>query len=115
MKRILLSILISLGLIIVYLVISSIIVVLTDYDLSVVQKMGYPLALPKTVYYYFSPPITEDYTRELTSRKAITGTLAFLVNILIYAIPVYIGLSLIAKFRKPKQLQENEPPPPPSF
>jgi hypothetical protein len=115
MKRILLSIGLAFSFLIIYLVITSIIVVFTKFNLSLIYYIQIPVKIPQLVFYYFYPPIAEDYQIGITPRKAALLVLSVVFNVLLYSIPVYFLLGLAAKFRKPKSLPLIQPPPPPSF
>jgi hypothetical protein len=71
MKRILLSILIALILIVIYLTITSITFVITNQHPSMIAYIDYPMRLPKLVYFKFFPPTKEDYSMEVSQKKAI--------------------------------------------
>ena len=115
MKRLLLAIAIGFLLVTVYMIVSSIIFVLSGQNVAIVPYLDLPVRLPKIILYYFSPPIAEDFSPELTQRKAIFGLLAFGINVLLYSIVAYILLTIFSRRRKKVELTQAEPPPPPSF
>lgn len=120
MKRVLLSVAISLALVIGYLIAGAVIVALASPDLnhlsaSAVYKVDLPMRLPKLIYYYFDPPIAQDYSTQLTSfgvRKILLAIGFFVFNVLLYAIPVYLVLTLIARRRRQPAPTDLPPPPP---
>ncbi len=115
MKRILLSILIAFVLVTVYMVAVSIIFLLNNEDVSIVLYINLPVRLPQIIYYYFYPPTTEDYRLQFSQRKVFLGLSFFAANVLLYSILVYFIWNFLSRFRKPKLLQTETPPPPPTF
>lgn len=113
MKRILLSILIAFVLVVIYLTITSIIFLTSNYNLSVLAYIDFPMRLPKLIYFSLFPPTKQDYSMEFSQRTAILGIFFFVANVLLYSIPVYFILLIIGKFRKAKPEQTMSPPPPP--
>ena len=125
MKRALLSIAISVALLIVYAMFSSIVVLLLSrdpqhLDPQVVAAVDIPLRAPKYVYYYFFPPTAADYSMNVQNfgpGRIILAATFFVINALLYAIPVFFILTLIARSRsRAKQKHQiTSPPEPPSF
>jgi hypothetical protein len=118
MKRILLALGISTILLIIYLILSAVIVFAASpdhnhFNMQVVNTVDIPLRLPKYVVYYFFPPTPEDYRPQLTGRKAILAIVVYAANIVLYGIPVYLVLSIVARYRRKPADQINEQPPPP--
>jgi len=124
MKRFLASILVSLVLIIGYLGISTVIVVMLsespeNLDRSLVSLVDLPLRGPKYVYYYLFPPTAEDFstnTNDVGLNRAFAAVLIFGANVLLYAIPIYILLVLVARLRNRTVATEGRinPPSPPN-
>ena len=116
MKRLLLAIAIGFLLVTAYMIVSSVIFVLSGQNVAIVPYLDLPVRLPKIIIYYFSPPTAADFSTELSERKAILGFLAFAINVLLYSIIAYILLTVFSRRRKKVELtREVEPPPPPSF
>jgi len=120
MKRVLLSLATSFGLVVLYLMISEIVLLTLspDFDhlnISLARKLGYPLGLPNYAYYHFFPPTAEDFTQHISARRGLIALMLFIVNLLIYATPVYLISLLISRYRRPKSLLPSSdiPPPPP--
>ncbi|MCU0240737.1 MAG: hypothetical protein MUC29_14950 [Pyrinomonadaceae bacterium] len=103
MKKIVLSVLVAFLVICIYLTISIIYVVTTDFKLEAGSLIDIPFRLPKLIFYYFSPPNSEDFSQGLSTRKLIVGLITFFGNLLIYSIPIYVILSLFQK----KKSQSN--------
>jgi hypothetical protein len=114
MKRVLLSILIGFILVAVYLGILVIIYFSSASRSPYFAYLQIPVRLPTMIFYYFSPPTAEDYAPVLSIRKVLMAVVFFLVNILLYSIPPYLLLTLIARFRKPESTP-NAPPSPSLF
>lgn len=115
MKRILLALLISFFFVAAYLTVLAVMFVMNNYDVRTINYFHSPLRLPQATYFYFFPPTLQDYQPDASTRKMILGASFFAINILLYSIPVYFIMFLISKFRKPKPMPTDEPPPPPSF
>ena len=115
MKRLLLAIAIGFLLVTAYMIFSSVIFLLSGQNVAIVPYLDLPVRLPKIIIYYFSPPTAEDFSTELSERKAFLGLLAFGINVLLYSILAYILLAVFSRRRKKVELTQAEPPPPPSF
>jgi hypothetical protein len=113
-KRFLLSVLIALVLVGTYLVVTSIIFIASEKNMSLLAYMDFPMRLPKLVYFSLFPPTKEDYSMELSAKRAFLALAFFAANVLLYSIPTYFILFIVGKFRKPKP-EPTSPPPPPSF
>ena len=119
MKRFLLALAISFGLIVVYGVTASVIVLLASHNhdqlnAAAIYQVDIPLRLPKIVYFYFFPPSAQDYSTRLSSytpQKAGLAIAFSVVNIFIYAIPVYVALTIISRLRKPASSSAQPPSP----
>jgi hypothetical protein len=116
MKRLLLAIAIGFLLVTAYMIVSSVVFVLGGQNISLVPYLDLPVRLPKIVFYYFSPPMAEDFSPAFNGRKVFLGLFAYVANILLYSIPAYFLLTVFLRRRKKVELtQAVEPPPPPSF
>jgi hypothetical protein len=110
MKRVLLSILIGLVLVSFYLGVVTVVYVYSSNPAAVLPYVQLPVRLPQIVFYYFFPPAAEDYAQVMTTKNVLMGLSFFLVNVLLYSIPVYFLLSLAAGFGKPKSPPHDAPP-----
>jgi hypothetical protein len=115
MKRILLSIAIGFGLVTAYMMFSSITFVLSGGNIELVSYLDLPVRLPKTVFFYLSPPTAEDFSPALTQRRIFLTTFFYLANGLLYSIAAYILIRLVSRRRRRFALSPTEPPPPPTF
>jgi ABC-type Na+ efflux pump permease subunit len=115
MKRLLLAIAIGLFVVTTYMIVSSLIFVQSGQNLAIVPYLDLPVKLPKIVFYYFSPPIAEDFSPEPTQRKLLIGLFAYIANILLYSILAYILLTIFRRRRTKDELKQTQPPAPPSF
>jgi hypothetical protein len=121
MKRLLWSVGISVALLVAYLGISAVVVVALSpdpdhYDPKVVKMVQFPVQIPTSAYYYFFPPTADDFSQQLNMKKAAIATAIFVVNVVLYAIPVYVILSIAGRFQKKRITPSAIPPsPPPSF
>jgi hypothetical protein len=122
MKKVLLSLAISFGLLVVYLIVSDVILILLSpdinhLDLKLAWEVGLPVSLPKVVYYHFFPPTAEDYTQQIGVRRALISLMLMVANVFIYAVPAYLILLIVSKRRKSEGLSPtiDVPPPPPSY
>jgi hypothetical protein len=115
MKRLLLAAAIGFVLVTAYMIISSVIFVLSGQNIALVPYLDLPVRLPKIVFYYLSPPTAEDFSHEFTERKILLALFSYIANVLIYSIPAYILLRVISQRRKKAELPQPDPPPPPSF
>ncbi len=118
MKHFLLSIGISLALIIGYLTVTTVIVLASTKDWSyldpaVVASVDKPLRLPKAVSYYFFPPTAKDFSTstnlaDMRATRVILALSFFVVNVLIYAVPVYVLLILGSKYWKRRHHSQTQ-------
>ena len=120
MKRVILSIAISAAFLAAYLAVSAAVVIFLSpgsdrYNMSVVKMVQFPVTIPNYIYYQFFPPTAEDFSQTMSAKKAVIATAFLLMNIVLYTIPVYIILSIVAKFRKKKLRDSAVPPSPPQF
>jgi hypothetical protein len=115
MKRILLSIAISLGAVTAYMMISSIIFILSGEPGELLPYLDLPVRLPKAVFFYLSPPTEEDFSPVVNQRKAFLTVFFYLANVLLYSIPAYILIRLISRRRRGVESAPAGPPPPPMF
>src|SRR5258706_11763374 len=119
MKRILLSIAVGFGLVLICLVVGAVIVLAYSkdgvFDPAVVAVVDLPMRLPKLIYFYFFPPTASDYLMQMNAKRWILAGSFFVSNVLLYSIPPYIFLSIWSRLRKPKPLTSEAPPSPPSF
>jgi hypothetical protein len=106
--------LIAFVLIFIWLSIATIIVVLNNFDYAKVPFVDLPLRLPKLVFFYFSPPTSQDFAIGYSTRKLALGFFVFFGNLFLYATPIYL-LLLFFKRTKTKQVRNEVPPPPPTF
>lgn len=123
-KKLLISFALGFGFVFVYLIFSSVVMlVLTNglQDTQAVYRVTYidlPLRLPKIVFYYLFPPTAEDYALTLSTKKALVSGLIFATNILIYWAIAFVCLTLWNRFSRPKPAPTQSvlsPPPPPIF
>ena len=114
MKRALLSVMISIFLVVGYLLAIAILMAFNYIDLIQSRYLLRPLLLPNLIFFYFSPPVSNDFVPEFSERKVFIALLFFFSNVLIYSIPVYLIAGIIAKFRK-KKVEHQDPPAPPVF
>ncbi len=117
MKHLFYSILIALLFMSLYLLIASIIVASSNYDVKTVGYVDFPFRLPKILFFYFFPARPEDYGLDISVRRLIIGFSVFMMNLFLYSIPAYIVLRIL---RKNKNIEASEalnenPPPPPTF
>lgn len=107
--------LISAAILIIYLIVASIIAVMSGMNPQVVIKVGIPTSLPKIVYFYFFPPTAEDFKMTLTAKVAVLGLASLIVNLVLYAIPPFLILSLLRLPRKKIKALSDYPPLPTEF
>ena len=115
MKRILLSIAIGFVLVTAYMIVASVIHVLSGQKAELVPYLDLPMRLPKALFFYLLPPTAEDLTPVMNQKKILLAAVVYLANALLYSIPVYIVLTFILRGRRKVELTRMEPPPPPSF
>ncbi|HEX8458269.1 MAG TPA: hypothetical protein VF656_13290 [Pyrinomonadaceae bacterium] len=119
MRRVLLSIAVSFGLIATYAFSVAIIFILTGENTELLTYLDYPLRLPKFLPYYLSPPTAEDFSPLMNQRKILVAIFVYAANVLLYSLPAYLLLTLISRRisrrRKVELTQTEPPPPPPSF
>lgn len=115
MKRILLSVAVSFCLVAAYMLISSIIFILSGEPVGLVPYLDLPVRLPKAVFFHLSPPTAEDFSPGLNERRIFLAVFFYLANVLLYSIPVYILIRIISRRRRGVGPAPAQPPPPPTF
>lgn len=88
---------------------------LSGDDQALLWYLDLPMALPKALFFYFVPPTAEDFSQVMTQRKVLMTIFFYIANTLLYAIPVYILLTVISRKRRGVAVDEVEPPRPPSL
>jgi len=111
MKRLLISFSLSLFLVIAWAVLSSILLVtVLRGNTWFLDNQSFPLMVPIGIYEFFSP--IPDGSVFLVMFLMIVG------SAIIYTIPIYMLISMAARFRKSKPdrvTSSSSPPSPPSF
>ena len=119
-KRILLPLGISALLLVALLVIGSIFVVVASqgqnqYNVQAVHVADLPVRPMKWVYYSLWPPTPEDYKQTLNIRKLAPIVFVYAGSVILYAIPIFLLITLISSRRKRREEPlHSEPPPPPT-
>lgn len=111
MKRVLLSILISLIFIVGYI---GLCMILLKYNvIDQTNVFNDLLKLPLILIEYFYPLYKHSIsTEEMITNIYLFGAISFLLNMLIYSIPAYLILTLLKKTMKNSKFVSDEPPPP---
>lgn len=113
MKRILLPLAIGFGLVTAYMMFSSITFILAGERRELVSYVDLPVRLPKSVFFYMSPPTAEDFSPVINRRKILLTVSFYLANVLLYSILAYTLVRLSSRRRTIFESARAEPPPPP--
>ena len=110
MKRVGISLLISIALMIVWTITAGLLLgfVFVDSE-DVASLMATPLRLPD-LFMDHVLALELDYERDFGLWLSLTAV----CNIVLYAIPIYGILTILGRFKQ-KPITSTEPPPPPSF
>ncbi|HEV7699252.1 MAG TPA: hypothetical protein VGO43_03400 [Pyrinomonadaceae bacterium] len=121
-KKILLSLGISIVLLVGCLVVGTVIVLVAsagqkDFNVPAVHVADLPFRPMKALYYWISPPTSEDYKQTITMKKLAVIPVVYGGSVLLYAIPIFGILVLVSKIRPRKENSEliDSPPQPPSI
>ncbi|HQU82262.1 MAG TPA: hypothetical protein PKY59_04015 [Pyrinomonadaceae bacterium] len=114
MKKLLLSAAISFALNVVY---TGILISLTYFNIYRFKKdsaVRIPLYFATRLFEIINPQINETGKPNI-KYLLFSIFVVYLLNTMIYALPIYVILRFVTRNKQPKHLPSAEPPPPPLF
>lgn len=114
MRNILRALALGFGLVTAYMLFSSLTFMLAGERRGLLPYLDLPVRAPKAVFFYLSPPRAEDFSPAFSRRKLSLTVIFYLVNVLLYSVPAYIFIRLVARGRRGFEPKRAGPPPPPA-